>query len=97
MFEYDVNVNVCPSPDLFLDGYFFFLLGIRPPPTLSLSTFVSRTESRNLRVRVNVLQLDSPPKPPNHRRSNRRTGIDRRTTVEVRIESPTIRTIRRTR
>lgn len=96
MFEYDVNVNVCPSPDLFLDGYFFFCCGYALP-LLSLSTFVSRTESRNLRVRVNVLQLDSPPKPPNHRRSNRRTGIDRRTAVEVRIESPTIQTIRRTR
>lgn len=44
MFEYDVNVNVCPSPDLFLDGY-FFLLGIRPPPTLSLYfRFTNRIE-----------------------------------------------------
>lgn len=38
MFEYDVNVNVCPSPDLFLDGYFFFCWGYALP-LLSLSLY----------------------------------------------------------
>lgn len=36
MFEYDVNVNVCPSPDLFLDGYFFFVGDTPSPYSLSL-------------------------------------------------------------
>lgn len=40
MFEYDVNVNVCSSPDLFLDGYFFFFVGDTPSPySLSLLSF----------------------------------------------------------
>lgn len=36
MFEYDVNVNVCPSRDLFLDGYFFFVGDTPSPYSLSL-------------------------------------------------------------
>lgn len=39
MFEYDVNVNVCPSPDLFLDGYFFFVGDTPSPYSLSLLSF----------------------------------------------------------
>lgn len=39
MFEYDVNVNVCPSPDLFLDGYFFFVRDTPSPYSLSLLSF----------------------------------------------------------
>lgn len=49
MFEYDVNVNVCPSPDLFLDGYFFFCWGYALP-LLSLSLLSFHEQNREICV-----------------------------------------------
>lgn len=50
MFEYDVNVNVCPSPDLFIHRWIFFFVADTPSPysfslfPLSLFRFTNRIE-----------------------------------------------------